>query len=77
MNGTDRASLHNGFMQAHDAVIEAIQKVKATSPNGRDYYPQGSDAIIHAGREHRDRIVKLQRIAEELEQLCLCTMRGA
>ena len=37
----------------------AIDKLILTSPHGRDYYPQGDNAIVKAGAEHRIRMASL------------------
>jgi hypothetical protein len=61
-------------MEALLAVEEAIQKIRATYPHGRDYYPQGEEAIRVAQEEHAQRLEYLKVIKQDLEQLCLVTM---
>jgi hypothetical protein len=37
--------------------------------HGRDYYPQGPDAIVQAQREHAKRIQDVQAIERELNAI--------
>jgi hypothetical protein len=74
LNGTSREALYGPYVAARQAVVEAIDKVRATNPNGRDYYPQGPDAIHEARVQHLIRIDCLEAIKAELEQLALATM---
>ena len=48
LNGTSRQSLLDAATEARSAVDEAEIKLREVWPNGRDYYPQGQDAIRHA-----------------------------
>lgn len=66
LNGTSRDELERQIMDAAYALQEAISKLKGMAPNGRDYYPQGPDAIIQATSEHRIRLKKVKEIYEEL-----------
>lgn len=45
LNGTAGADLLAGYREAHEALTRAITAVSAAAPHGRDYYPQGDDAI--------------------------------
>jgi|ERR1041385_2071933 hypothetical protein len=71
LNGTSGKELLEGYMQALTAVREAQEKLQQTSPNGRDYYPQGSDALGNAINEHNARRDKLQSVYDELMDLAL------
>lgn len=74
LNGTARADLFSGYMDAVEALRGAVEAVRRTAPNGRDYYLQGPDAILQADREHRARMIALGTVKRELEALCLATM---
>ena len=69
MNGTDKKGLIRGYLDAHEAVQNAISVLQANSPNGRDYYPQGYPVFRQAINEHKARIKKLQDVADELYSL--------
>lgn len=69
LNGTSRDTLLEQVTDAYSAVKAAIAAVQQAAPNGRDYYPQGNDAIGTAMREHADRIRKLTEVANELEEI--------
>jgi hypothetical protein len=68
-NGTSKADLFDGYMTALAAMQAAIDAVIQTAPNGRDYYPQGDDALRQAMAEHRDRLRRLGTVADELNAL--------
>jgi hypothetical protein len=74
LNGTSRDELHEGYRTALFALDAAINAVSATAPNGRDFYPQGPDAINAATREHLKRMNELQAMRNDLETLALATM---
>jgi hypothetical protein len=71
LNGTLRRDLMEAAMNAANAVRAASEQVARTGPNGRDYYPQGDDALRKAQTEHCARMMKLKQVAEELEDLML------
>jgi hypothetical protein len=76
MNGTSRADLLEANREAMGAVQVAMAAVCRAVPNGRDYYPQGSDAWKAAAAEHRARIVALEKIEAELEAIALHCIRS-
>lgn len=70
LNGTSKGALLEGYCSAADAVRTAITSINEdASPNGRDYYPQGPDAIRVATAEHVRRLDMLQEILTDLEAL--------
>lgn len=69
LNGTSKEELSRQIEEAYSALGEALRKLAEMSPNGRDYYPQGADAIYKAQDEHRARMQKVQDIRKELEEL--------
>jgi len=69
LNGTSQKELFGGYLEAARAVRAAIEAVQATGPNGRDYYPQGGDALHDAIAEHASRVQKLRSVLSELETI--------
>jgi hypothetical protein len=69
LNGTSREQLFEGYMDALAAIEYALEAVKYAAPNGRDYYPQGPDAMAQAGDEHILRMKALDKIAAELRTI--------
>jgi len=74
LNGTSRDALVDQLRAAIEAIHAAESKLTAAAPHGRDYYPQGSDAIRVAQQEHAARLTKLQEIERELTQIALAIM---
>jgi hypothetical protein len=70
-NGTSHNELFESTLKAMSAVWEAIRAVEATAPNGRDYYPQGPDALREAEREHAARVAALRDVRAQLEVLAV------
>jgi hypothetical protein len=73
LNGSSRDDLFDGYMVALAAMQTAIDAVIQTVPHGRDYYPQGDDALPQAMAEHRDRLLRLRAVEDELNTLALHT----
>ena len=59
LNGTGKAALVDGIEAAHRAVAAALDALAEAAPNGRDYYPQGSDAIGRAIAEQDRKSTRL------------------
>ena len=76
LNGTSRESLLDDLMKASSALEEAYQALKRTAPNGRDYYPQGPDAVYLAEGEHRSRLERLDSVKGEVDQLAVAVDRA-
>lgn len=74
LNGTSREQLHAAYMGAYVCLQQAVEAVRATSPNGRDYYPLGNEAIRDAEHEHRKRLEMLEQVRAEIEELCEHTL---
>jgi hypothetical protein len=68
-NGTSGQDLSNKFSDALEAVQSALDHLHESSPNGRDYYPQGGHAISQAMAEHQARVSRLESVKDELVQL--------
>lgn len=69
LNGTSKDRLSDALCDAYDAINEAMKKLKATAPNGRDYYTQGAGALQKAENEHYSRMERLTSVMAELEQI--------
>jgi len=74
LNGTSRDELVAQLRTAIEAIHAAESALTKAAPHGRDYYPQGSDAIRVAQQEHAARLVKLQEIESELTEIALAIM---
>ena len=71
MNGTSREELVAQLEFASMALETAYQTLKRAAPNGRDYYPQGPEAIGVATAEHMARLKKLDEVKHEVDRLML------
>lgn len=67
LNGTSRESLIEATCNAADKLRDALDTLRQMGPNGRDYYPQGPDALHKAVDEHLARMGKVQAVLDELE----------
>lgn len=71
LNGSSRAALTDPLIDATKALYSAIEALEGASPNARDYYPQGPDAIREATSEHVARLQKLTSVRAELHAILL------
>ena len=69
LNGTSKAALLEDWDQAHEALTIGLRLLCQAAPNGRDYYPQGPDAIHKAQIEHTERVHRVRSVIKELEEL--------
>jgi hypothetical protein len=69
LNGTNAQDLLEDQLKAMNAIRNAIQALQNAGPNGRDYYPQGSQAFQHAQEEHEQRLLVLRNVLAELETI--------
>ena len=69
LNGTSKQELLDGYINALDALREAHKRLAATCPNGRDYYPQGSEAINVAMQNHEGRMARIKFVMDELQEI--------
>lgn len=69
LNGTSKAALLEDWEKAHEALNLALRLLCQAAPNGRDYYPQGPDAIHKAQIEHTERVHRVNSVIKELEEL--------
>lgn len=70
-NGTSAVRLGDAYSAAYAALDAAVELMRETAPNGRDYYPQGPDAYEAATAEHRNRIGAIRKAMDELEALAI------
>jgi hypothetical protein len=71
LNGTSRDELRNQYLQAIGLLFKARRALADCCPNGRDYYPQGPDAIETATLEHAGRCLKIDEVIDEMQHLCM------
>lgn len=69
LNGSNAENMLEDIKVAYRAVNAAIEALRQTCPNGRDYYPQGPSAINTAMDEYRARLGKLQEVLSDLETI--------
>ncbi len=69
LNGSSPDVLYEQVCEAMGAIRTAILKLDKTSPNGRDYYPQGMHVLAEAIVEHDERVKRLLSVQRELETL--------
>lgn len=68
-NGTSADELIETLCTASNALNDAYNALKQTAPNGRDFYPQGNDALRRATEEHTSRLNRLDEIKQEIDEL--------
>jgi hypothetical protein len=75
LNGTGKAGLIKQYEEAGSALYEAISKLRATAPHGRDYYVQKDPAALQkATAEHCARLEKLASVLEEVQELAIAVL---
>ncbi len=68
LNGTAAQSLLDGYCDAANATLAALEAVARTAPNARDY-PQGPEVYCVARAEHDSRLARLRAVLAELNEL--------
>jgi len=71
LNGTSAKDLSSGYAEAYAAINQAVDKLQNTSPNGRDYYPQGNEAFAKAHEEHMGRVMEMSAVSDAIWELML------
>ena len=71
LNGTSPESLFEQAQKAHAALQAAFDALCDMQPNGRDYYPQGEDAIGRARKEHGERMAKVSAVLLEVQEIAI------
>lgn len=77
MNGTSKQDLSDALESAHDAIGEAIDKLRKSAPNGRDYYVYENNAYGLAAQQHYDRMKRLDSVQKELDAIIGGILDGA
>ena len=71
-NGTSKKELFNGYTAAISAVNKAIEAVRVTAPNARDYYVQEDDRAFEKARgEFEARLKALAFVHGELMEIAV------
>jgi hypothetical protein len=68
-NGTGKDTLTAEYYAAYKAIKESINTLLDATLNGRDYYPQGSDAFYQAREERQDALSKLHQVKIYIEEV--------
>lgn len=68
-NGDTQYTLYRQCSDALEAVRRAEAAIQNMIPNGRNYYPQGIDALGKAMSEHFDRRMGLVNVRQQLEAM--------
>jgi hypothetical protein len=69
MNGTKDFDLLNQLVGAVEGLRLAQRNLMLAAPNGRDYYPQGQEAMQRVMDQHERRCQDLHRMLTELEEM--------
>ena len=69
LNGTSKEELYRNLDDAVTAIFHALTAIHNTGPNGRDYYPQGPDALSKAQAEHDFRINRMHEVRRKLYEM--------
>lgn len=69
LNGTMGAELLDNVSEICGALREALEAMRAGWPNGRDYYPQGPEAFKKACSEWDARLVLVEGVRKEFQEL--------
>ncbi len=75
-NGTSRIRLVESLCEVSNKLNDAYESMREAAPNGRDYYPQGPEALQQATREHLDRMRRLDEIKAEVDALAYAIDRA-
>lgn len=76
LNGTSKESLLEDLEKAYVALTAAIKAMCNACPNGRDYYPQGPEALERAQKEHYSRLDRVNEVQKELADLAEGIYKG-
>jgi hypothetical protein len=69
LNGTGKDTLTTEYYIAYKAIKESINTLLDATLNGRDFYPQGSDAFYQAREERQDALSKLHQVKAYIEEM--------
>lgn len=68
-NGDTQETLYRQCSDALEAVRMAMATHREMYPNGRNYYPQGADALPNAIKEHLHQHGRLEDVMLELQAM--------
>lgn len=66
MNGTSQKDIEGQLEDARSALVSAMEALQRAAPNGRDYYPQGHDALSLAQKQHHARLKAIATVHDEV-----------
>ena len=69
INGTSTSELLDGYMDAMDALLTAINALEQRPPNARDYYISEGADFHEAFAEHKNRVATIVAVRREINQL--------
>lgn len=69
LNGTSAQDLLDEMFEAKHALDQAIEALQRATPNARDYYVIGPNAVAEAREGHEARMHKLSDVAAELNAI--------
>lgn len=69
LNGTSGGALLEQILKARAALDAALDAMREAEPNGRDFYPQGNNAINTAIAEHLARIKSVEGVLQQYDGL--------
>lgn len=75
-NGTSQDDLVEQLTAVNGYLMDALAAMLSAPPNGRDYYPQGPDAMARAGAAHRDRMDRIADVMAEIGDMALAISEG-
>ena len=75
-NGTSPDELLRQFTDVASALREALEKIQAAAPNGRDYYPMGNDAFGQAAKQHVRQREAVEGVLREFELMALAVFNA-
>lgn len=65
LNGTSVEALLEQNRKVSRALRTTLEAMSEAAPHGRDYYPQGSEALGKAMAEHKARVDQITGLLEE------------
>ena len=71
LNGTGKDTLVNEYVNAMSAMDKAIETFRKITVHGRDYYPQGNNAINEALHQRSKQLEELMTVRNELETIAI------
>ena len=71
LNGTAKDDLVGTLVEASTRLNDAYAAIRLTAPHGRDYYPQGPDALHTATQQHMKRLATLDSLIAEVDETAL------